>query len=93
MFDVCSLFSGGIIVLTFREFTSGLDFGFTILIPINSPVASAVLWVTYLVAVFRTSSPVFVAVSNSCFLYLFDRFFANEKNPCPLMYFFVLGSI
>ena len=37
-------------------------------------------------------SHVFVAVSNNCFSYLLDRFFANDKNPYPLPYCLVLGS-
>ena len=39
----------------------------------------------FLEAVFKESSP----VSNTCFLY----FLANDKNPCSLKYFLVLGSI
>ena len=63
------------------------------LFPINSPIASAALWTTFLEADFRASSPVFVAVSNNCFPYLLDIFFVNDKNPYPLIYFLVLGSI
>ena len=57
----------------FLQFSSGTGFGFTILLvilfPINSPVASAILWTTFLEAVFAASNPVFVAVSNNFFPY------------------------
>ena len=55
-------------------------------ISINSPVASTASWTTFLETVFRVSS----LVSNSCFLYLLEKFLANDKNPCPLTYFLVL---
>ena len=40
-------------------------------------------------AVFKESSPVF----NDCFLYLLDKFIANDKTSYPLTYFLFLGSI
>ena len=46
--------------------------------------ASAVLWITFSEAVFKASSPAFVAVSINCFPYLLDKFLANDKNPYPL---------
>ena len=60
---------------------SSLFSGGTILFPINSPA----LWTTFLEPVFKESSP----VSKNCFLY----FLVNDKNPSPLNYFLVLGSI
>ena len=51
------------ITLAFLEFSSSTGFGFTvfsaILFPINSPVASALLWTTFLEAFFTVSSPVY----------------------------------
>ena len=83
-------FSGRIIISSaFLIFSSITCFGFTILsailLPINSPATSAALWTTFLRAVFRASSP----VSYYCFQY----FLANDKNPYPLTYFLVLGSL
>ena len=79
------------------KFISDIGFGFTvfsaILLPINSPLPSAVLWTTFLEAVFAKSSSVFVAMSNIFFLYLSDRFLANDENQCPLTCFLVLDSI
>ena len=57
-----------------------------ILFPINSPVASAALWSTFLEEVVKASSPVF----NNCFPYFLDRFLANDKNIYPLTYFISL---
>ena len=37
--------------------------------------------------------PVLAAISNNCFPFLLDRYFENDKNPYPLTYFLVLGSI
>ena len=98
LFSISSFFPGAItICTTFLEFPAGKGFGFTILSAIlfsmNSPVASVALRTTFLEAVFRASSPVLAAVSNNCFPYLLDRFLANHKNPYPLTYFLVLGSI
>ena len=97
-FNFSSLFAGEIIISsTSPKLSSGTGFGFTILsailFPMNSAVASVVLWTTFLEAVFRASSPVLVAVSNNCFQYLSERFLANDKNPYPLTYFLLLGSI
>ena len=54
---------------------------FAILFPKNSYA----LCTTFFETVFTTSRPVF----NNCFFY----FLANDKNPYPLRYFLVLGSI
>ena len=47
------------------------DFGFTMLsetlFPMNSFIASAIIWTTFLEAVFRASSTDFVAVCNIFF--------------------------
>ena len=51
------------------------------LFPKNSPT----LWTTY----FKESS----FISNNCFLYLLEKFLANDRTPYPLTYFLVLGSI
>ena len=59
----------------------------------NSPASPAALWATFLEAVFRAPSPVFVAVSINCFAYLLDGFLVNYQNTYPLTYFLVLGSI
>ena len=75
--------------MTYFDFTVSL----VILFPINSLVASAALWTTFLEAVFRAYSPALVAVSNNYFSYLLDSFLSNEKNPYPLTYFLALGSI
>ena len=34
-----------------------------------------------------------IPVANNCFLYLLEKFLANDKNPYPLTYFLVLGAI
>ena len=93
LFNISSLFSGGTINSSiFLEFSLITYFGFTILsviFPINSPVTSAALWTMFLEAVFGAPNP----ISNNCFLNLLQKFFANHKNPYPLTYFLVLGSI
>ena len=71
-FSISSFFSSGITISsTFFGFSSGTGFNFTILsailFPMNLPVNSATLCTTYLEAVFTTSSPVFVGVSNNYF--------------------------
>ena len=93
-FNISSLFSREIIISsTFLEFYSIAGFGFTslsaILFPINATVASAALWVTVLEAVFKAYSP----ASNNCFVYLFDKFLENDKDPYSLKYFLILYSI
>ena len=93
-FNIYSPFSVAIIIsLTLFEFSSITDFVFAIfsaiLFPINLPLASAALWTYFLEAIFKASSP----VSNNCFLYLFEKFLANNKNPYRLTYFLVLCSI
>ena len=82
LFSIFFLFYGGIVIFsTFLELSSITGFVFTILsavlFPINSPVASVALWTTFLEAVFKEFSP----VSNNCFLYLLEKFLANDKNP------------
>ena len=56
---------------TFLEFMADRDLGFTmlseILLPMNSFIALAIIWATYLEAVFRASSTDFVAVRNIFF--------------------------
>ena len=37
--------------------------------------------------------PVLAAIFNNFFPYLLDRFLGNDKNPYPLTYFLVPGSI
>ena len=47
--------------------------------PVNSPVPSAALWGTFLIAAFKESSPVFVAASSNSIHYFLDRFLPNGK--------------
>ena len=58
-------------------------------VPMNSLVALAVFWATFLEVVFRASSPAFVAVSIKCFRYFLHRFLPNEKYPYSLTFFHV----
>ena len=90
LFNISSLSSVGIAIsLTGFLFTIQLSFDLVtasgVLFPNNSPA----LWTTFLEAVLKESGPVF----NNCFLYLFDKFLPNDKNPHLLTYFLVLGSI
>ena len=64
-----------------------------ILLPVKSPVVSAVFCTTLLEAVFAASVPVFVAVSISFLLYLSLNFLAKVKNPYPFTYFLNFGSV
>ena len=96
-FNISTLCYCGIIICsTFSKFSSSTGFGFTflfaILFPINYPVVSAALWAVFLVGAFRTSSPVLVATSNNCLLYLPDRFFHRIKQHflCCIFLFLVL---
>ena len=94
LFNICSLFFGGIIIYsTFLEFSSIICFVSTassaIFLVKNPPVASAALSITFLEAVFE----VFIPVSNNCLPYLLDNFFKDKKGLYPLTYFFVPGSI
>ena len=79
------------------EITSDTNFGFTIfpaiLFSINSPVALAISWTNFLEAVFAASIFVLLVVFNNFFVYLLDRFLANDKNPYPLTYALVVGCI
>ena len=59
----------------------------------NYLVASATLFASFFVTVFRASSLVLAASSNNYIPYLLERFLLNGKNPYPLTYFLVLGSI
>ena len=83
-FNICFLFSGGIIISSagfFITILSSHELVTAILFPKNLPVLSTI----FLEIVFKEASP----VSNNCFLY----FLANNKNLYPLTYVFVLGSI
>ena len=51
------------------------------------------LWATFLVTVYKASTPVFVATSINCFPFLLDRFLTNDKKIYPFTYFLVLGYI
>ena len=98
---ICCLFSGGIYI------SSGLfvfSFSFTfvlptevilsdILLPVKSPVASAVFCTTLLEVVFAASISVFVAVSINFLPYLPQNFLANDKKPYPFTYFLNFGSV
>ena len=69
-FSISSLFSGGIIVSsTFLQISLITGFSFTILLtilfPINSPVALASLWITFLEVTFRPSSHVLGIVPDN----------------------------
>ena len=74
-FNNFSIFSGGINI-------SSVGFIFTILLSYKLvtaqqfPKNSSVVGTTYLETVFKESS----SLSNNCFLYLFDKFIANDKN-------------
>ena len=70
------------------RFLEGFTILLAILFPKNSPVASAALRITFVLAVFQA----FIPACNNCFQYLLDKFLANDKNPHPLTYFLVLGS-
>ena len=59
----------------------------------DSPVASAALCATFLVTIFKASSPAFVTTFNKCFLYFLDKFLPNDKYSYYLVYFLVLGTI
>ena len=97
-FSICCLFADDIAICSiFCKFISGRGFALTIVsaisFSINFPVASAVLWTTFLEAVFVASSPSFVAVSIRFFLYLSGESIANYKNPNLLTDFVVFGCI
>ena len=62
-----------------------------ILFPINSLVASAALWTTYLEAVFSESSPVLVAVSNN-FFHVFKIDFSKKKDKKFVLFIVSLAS-
>ena len=68
-----------------------------ILLPIRSPVASAVFWIALFEAVFIVSVVDFLALSRSFWLYLLLKvsrmFLAKDKNPYSFTYILSLGSI
>ena len=73
--NISSLCSDGKIISSkCFEFTPVTGFGLTILLAIlfliNSPVASATLWTTFLVVVFKASKPYFVTASNDSFIFV-----------------------
>ena len=94
-FNISTICTDGIIFSsTLFELSSGTDFVFTIssaiLFPINSFVAPAALWTTFLVAVFKAWCPVYVGAFNDCLLYLLDKFLRNDKNLYPFTCFLFL---
>ena len=68
-----------------------------ILLPIKSPVVSAVFWIALFEAVFIASVADFLALSIRFYLYLLLRFLpmflAKDENLCPFTYILSLGSI
>ena len=94
-FNISTICTDGIIFSsTLFELSSGTDFVFTIssaiLFPINSFVAPAALWTTFLVAVFKAWCPIYVGAFINCLLYLLDIFLRNDKNPYPFTCFLFL---
>ena len=89
--DICIAVSNFVFLLTisstFSKFHQVQGYIF-----FTDAATSDVLWTTFSAAVFAASIPVFAAVFNF-FLYLSDRYLANDKNPYHLTYFLVLGSI
>ena len=75
---------------TILEFSSGENFGskicnfvsyqFAILFPINSSVASAFFWTTFLKAFIAALSPVVVAIFNGFLPYLLEKYLENQKH-------------
>ena len=76
------------------DFLEALVILSAILLPIKSPVASAVFWIAFFEAVFIASV---VAVSKLFYLCLLLKFLliflAKDKNPYPFTYILSLGSI
>ena len=68
-----------------------------ILLPIKSPVASAVFWIALFEAVFIASVVDFLALSRRFWPYLLLKllpmFLEKDKNPYPFPYILFLGSI
>ena len=68
-----------------------------VLLPIKSPVASAVFWIALFDAVLNALVVNFLAASISFWLNLFLKFLpillANDEKPYPLTYTLSLGSI
>ena len=82
MFNIFSLSSDGIIISSTGSYFSILtSFDLVTASTILFPKSSSASKTTFLEA----SNPLF----NNCFLY----FLANDKNPYPLTYFLVAGSI
>ena len=80
-----------------EDFLEILVISSAILLPIKSPVASAVFWIALFEAVFIASVVDFLALSISFWLCLLFRFLpiflANDKNPYPFTYILSVGSI
>ena len=68
-------------------------FGFTILLFFDLATASAILFPVNSLALCTTFLETFILVSNNYFLYLSEKFVANDKSPYPSTYFLLLGSI
>ena len=81
LFDISSLFSGGMIV-------SSTGSCLTILSSFELVIVSSILFPKNLPALWTTFLEAFSSVPNNCFSY----FLANDKNPYPVMCFLVLGS-
>ena len=68
-----------------------------ILLPVKSPVVSAVFWIAVYDAVFIASVVAFLALSISFWPYLLLKllpiFLAKDKNPYPFTYILSVGSI
>ena len=82
-FKIFVLFSSGIIIY------SAVFHNFTSLVLVTTSTILFPYLTTFLKEVFKESS----LVSNDCFLYLLNRFLANDINPYPLTYCLVFGSI
>ena len=92
---VCCLFSGvlylsfgfSLLASSFSECNSLEDFfevivtSSAILLPIKSPVASAVFWIALFEAVIIASVVDFLALSRNFWQYLLLLSLANDKNP------------
>ena len=68
-----------------------------LLLPIKSPVASAVYWIVLFDAAFIASAVDYLALSRSFWPYLLLKllpmFLVKNKNPYPLTYILFLGSV
>ena len=90
-------FIGGITIsLTFLEFSSVIGFGIATFSAIFFLIKNPVTWASYGLLFrdqFFQQLGLFVAVSNDCFPYLLDTYFANNKNSYPLIHFVVLVPV